>query len=293
MVLTQRRSQREHSTALSACARQLGQSSMKKYAALIMFAMVASICVPVQANDTKRVYITESHIYSLIGHTLQAEQLKILNIEGVPQMLAIGIDPGQFRVVYYLRKSATERTYITIWIAPRLENGQIFCSITQFQVNGQNFKGDALTKSNPYLHDLDATPYCNLFLTPFLRGYGSGSQVVSLKLQNNMVWLDIGGTIVPDAPPPVVVAQCKVLVGISFAFGGTINLRSAPSLDAPVLETMFDGTEGRLLGWNAGWVKIDQDGQIGWLSKPYAHGGMECLADYFRVTDAWYRSDEP
>jgi hypothetical protein len=267
---------------------------MEKYVALILFALAMSIGVPVHANDTKRVYITESHIYSLINHTLRPEQLKILNIEGVPQDLAIGIDPGQFRVVYYLLKSATERTYITIWIAPRLDNGQISCSVTQFQVDDQNFKGDALTKPNPYLHDLNATPYCNLFLTPFLVGYGSSSQIVSLKLQNNMVWLDIGGTIAPDAPPPVVVAQCEVTVEASFYAGGTVNLRSAPSLDAPIVETMLDGTNGRLLGWNAGWVKIDQDGQIGWFSKRFAYGGMECVADYFRVTTvAWYRSDEP
>jgi hypothetical protein len=258
--------------------------------------------IPANAQATKRVYITENHIESLISYTLQPERLKILNLSGVPLDLHVSVLYGQFRIEYYIQpqtaKSPFKRSYDYIWITPILNNGQISCTITKIQIGAQIMTAAILKLPNIYLTSIDATPYCDLFLAPFLKGYGINAQIVSLKLQNNMVWLDIGGTIAPDAPPPVVVAQCTVYVSTGIYHNTTINLRSGPSYDAPILRTLFsknyEDVSGKLISWQGDWVEINIEGQIGWVWKHYAWGGQECSADYFRpYYDAWQLSATP
>ena len=51
--------------------------------------------------------------------------------------------------------------------------------------------------------------------------------------------------------------------------GGTLNLRERPSLDAPILAGLPDGTQLEILGsWN-GWYIVRANGQEGYVRSEY------------------------
>ena len=205
----------------------------------------------------------------------------------------INIINGQFRISLQVvnthdPKYSTYKEYY-MWLVPKVRDGKIACTISQIQVEGKLFTQRDLLQPNPYFANLDGTPYCDSFLSPFLVGYGPSAVVNSVTLKNRMVMIELGGTLLPNAPHPIIVAGCSI-----YASWFDLNLRSGPGREYAVLTVIRNFDVGApVLDWRGDWLKINYKGTIGWIWKYYAGQEVLCIPNYHKSSAAWLRSDAP
>jgi len=203
----------------------------------------------------------------------------------------IDIVNGQFVIFIQVKnKAKTDLKFYYIWLKPQAVNGKVGCTITRIQVEGKLYTQRDLTQPNPYFANTNGDAYCNSFLSPFLVGYGSGAVVNNITLKYRMVMIDLGGTLFPDAPHPIIVAGCSI-----YGAWDTVNLRSGPGREYAVLTVIIGFNENApVMDWCGDWLKINYKGMIGWIWKYYA-GWYEvtCIPNYHKSSPAWLRSDAP
>jgi hypothetical protein len=241
------------------------------------------------AEDHRRITITDIQLSNILRAAPFSQSLTADPVN----YREIGVIDGRFMIYFRSRqavRNAPDKFYY-IWLKPELHDGRIGCTIDQIRVDGKLLTQKELMQSNPYLSDLNGDSYCNSLLNPFLVGFGPGAVINSISLPSHYFVIDLGGTLAPDAPSPVVVGGCKIYT-VSWFF--TLNLRSGPGLDYPVLTVIesFD-EQSPVLDWRGDWLKINFKGTVGWVWKYYVYGTGACLPDYSNSSEAWLRSDAP
>ena len=243
----------------------------------------------VYAQQQKTIIITEAQINAVVSRLSDPNQLKIIRADGDAIKPYVIVGNGHFLIFYQLQKTKTARPQLyDIWLTPRVAGGKISCAITKLQINDQILTAQELGQPNPFVTDLSADAYCNIFLQPFLAGY-AGAQVTEMTLKNNMAFLSLSGELSPDAPPPAVIAGCKVH---NHTYD-QLSVRSGPDLSYPRLTMFGPLDEATLLGWQGDWVKVNFEGTVGWVWKNWVSGGSICQAIMGRPDEVWVRSDHP
>jgi hypothetical protein len=259
---------------------------------IVIFMLVFGANQPtkVRAQDHRSITITGAqlaHVLVKSGFTspLSADPI---------QLILVNVADEQFTISIYVRRTVPHNLDF-IWIKPSLDAGKITCTISKIVANDRIWTQRELTQPNPYFSNLNADTYCNMLLSPFIVGFGPGAVLKSLTLKHDMVFLELGGTLAPEAPIPAFVAECRVS-----SFSMRTNLRSGPGLEYPVLMVFdawyydkFHYHQPLVLDWQGDWLKIDNNGTVGWVWKHYAGGTRECVTSIYNRHDVWEVSDHP
>ena len=75
--------------------------------------------------------------------------------------------------------------------------------------------------------------------------------------------------------PPVVEIAATDEAAFVYVSGSRVNLRAGPNTDHPVLATLVQGQSAVPLAVEGGWtqVRVDDSGQIGWMSSQFLTDG--------------------
>lgn len=247
---------------------------MKKLSVFfILLACFAQPVAPTRAAKSLTVIITQAQLDAVIDSLPNRARLQLIkNIDGTPQELLVAILPGRFAITFRIQQSRSSGPdYYYVVLLPTLQNGKITCTVDRIWLKDKWLTRNDLGKPNPYIATTNADATCEMFLSPFLVGYGPGAMIARFSAGYADLTVEIGGNLLPGAPPPAVVAGCEVYWWHSIGY-----LHSTPDWNSPFLGTVSD--EARVLAWKHFWLKVETDsGTVGWVYPEWAIGDARCI----------------
>jgi hypothetical protein len=199
------------------------------------------------------------------------------------KLRSVGIRNGQFRLYVETEQPAGRlRTVYQLWLKPDVSNGKIICTTTQLWIDTKVVKPPSAEFAG-----IEPNSYCNMFLSPFLVGYGQAAVVETIKLETGTIRIGLSGTLAPHPTHPITVGRCHAY------FPDGINIRSGPGLEYSIIQKDH-GEPASVLDWNDKWVNIEVNNTIGWVWKYFLIDlTVSCQPDYRNTIPAWLRSDAP